>query len=94
MGFEACGRDVSRDSSVSIVTKVRAGRSGFRIPEGLRGLSLMRNAQTGCEVHKASYSIGTGGFSSVGQVACDMRFTTSPLSICHIRRIADAPADV
>jgi len=65
MGYEGCGKDIS---SVGIVTKVRAGRSGFRIPEGLRDLSFLRNVLTGCGAHKASYSIRTGGSSSVGQV--------------------------
>lgn len=68
MGYEAYGRDISRDSSVGIVTKGRAGRSGFRIPEGLIDLSFLLNIQTVCGAHKASYSTGTGGSSSVGQV--------------------------
>ena len=68
MGYEAYERDISRVSSGGIVTKVRAGRSGFRIPERLSDLSFIRNVQTGCGAHKASYSIGTGGSSFVSQV--------------------------
>ena len=68
MSYEAYGGDISRDISVSTETKVRAGRPSFRIPEGLRDLSFLRNVQTGCGAHKTTYSVSTGGFSSVGQV--------------------------
>jgi hypothetical protein len=37
-----------------ILTRLRAGRSGFRIPIGLRALSLLRNLHTDPGPHPAS----------------------------------------
>ena len=35
-------------SSVSVVTRLRAGYSGVRFPAGLRNVSLLRNVNIGC----------------------------------------------
>jgi len=39
--------------------RLQGGRSGFDIPVGARGLSVLQNVQTGCEAHRDSSSIGT-----------------------------------
>jgi hypothetical protein len=49
----------SRGSSVSIVTRLQAGRSGFDSRQG-RVFSLRHRIQTDSGAHPASYSIGTG----------------------------------
>jgi hypothetical protein len=48
--------------SVSIVTGLRAGRSGVRIPAGARDFSVYQNAQTSSGDPPAFISIGTEGF--------------------------------
>jgi hypothetical protein len=47
--------------SASIVTGLRAGRSGVRIPAGARDISFYQNAQTSSGAPPAFVSIGTGG---------------------------------
>jgi hypothetical protein len=42
-----------------IVTRLQAGRSGVRIPAGVRDFSLLQNVQNGSGVHLASYTMGT-----------------------------------
>jgi hypothetical protein len=37
--------------NVAIVTRIMAGRAGFRIPVGTRDTSVFQNAQTGCVQH-------------------------------------------
>ena len=49
-----------RDSSVSIVTSLRAGRSRVRILAGSRGFSIFRNVQNDPVAHPGPYSVGTG----------------------------------
>ena len=49
-----------RYGSVGIVTTVRAGRSGVRVPTRAGGVSLLLSEQTGSESHTASYSLSTG----------------------------------
>ena len=44
---------------VGIAIRLRAGRSGFRVPAGARDLSLFRAFQIGSGVHLVSSSIGT-----------------------------------
>jgi hypothetical protein len=51
----------SRDSVVSIVTKIRAGRCGVRIPAMGRDLPLLQDVQTITGTHPDSYSVGSGG---------------------------------
>ena len=55
--------NASRDSSVIIVTRLRAVqlRNRVRFPEEVRDLCHLRNVQTGSVTHPASYSVGTGG---------------------------------
>jgi hypothetical protein len=48
----------SQSSLVGIVTRLRAGRSGVRIPVEARDFSLLQNVQTGSGAHPASYSVG------------------------------------
>jgi hypothetical protein len=43
-----------------IETKLRAGRTGVRIPAGTRDLSLLQNVYTCSGAHLACYSVGTG----------------------------------
>jgi hypothetical protein len=50
----------SRDSSVSIVTRLWSGQSGVWCPAGARDIWLLENAQTSPGTHPATYSIGTG----------------------------------
>lgn len=49
--------------SVSIVTRLRAGWSGVRIPLLARDFSLLQNAQTGSRAQPVSSSVGTGVLS-------------------------------
>ena len=51
-----------RDSSVGLVTRQRAGRSGDRIPVRAR---FYVTVQTGPGAHPASYTMGTGSFPGV-----------------------------
>jgi hypothetical protein len=52
-----------RDSSVGIVTRLRAGRSDDRVwfPAGAGNFSFRHRVETGFGTHPASYPIGTGG---------------------------------
>jgi len=50
-------------------------------------LSFLRNVLTGCGAHKASYSIRTGGSSSVGQVTLTW---VSPLHIYLFPQLTSA----
>jgi hypothetical protein len=50
----------SRKRAVGTVTRLRAGRSGDRIPAGTENVSLLQIVQKGSKVHPTSYSIGTG----------------------------------
>jgi hypothetical protein len=59
----------SQDSTVTIVTILCAGQTGVRIPARVRDLSVLRNVQTGSGANPASYSVGTGGSSTMGKVA-------------------------
>ena len=54
-------RERQTDSTVSIVTKLRAGRSGVRIPAVTRDISILQNA------HPSSYSVGIGVSFSGGK---------------------------
>ena len=45
--------------SLSTMTRLRAGRSGDRIPVGAKDLSLLQNVQTDGGAHPVSYSMGT-----------------------------------
>jgi hypothetical protein len=51
----------SQDSVVDIVTKIRAGRCGVRIPAMGRDLPLLQDVQTVTATHPAPYSVGSGG---------------------------------
>jgi hypothetical protein len=66
-----------RDSVVIIVTRVRAGRSGVRIPAGTRDFSLLRNVQTGFGAHSPFYSMGTGPGFFPGRKAHEVDNSTS-----------------
>jgi hypothetical protein len=56
----------SRNSSVDVVTRLRAGRSGFRIPAGVRdGSSFKKRPTRLCGAHPASSTVDTGSFSWV-----------------------------
>jgi hypothetical protein len=50
----------NRDSSVGIVARLRTGRFRFRLPVGVRGLSLLHDVQTAGEIHSTSYATGAG----------------------------------
>lgn len=51
-------------SVISIVTRVRAGRSGVRIPAGVRDKTLLQDVRNFSATHKAS-SVSTGGGDKV-----------------------------
>ena len=53
----------SWDSSASIATRLRAGRSGVRIPAEARDFSPLQNVGSGSGAHTASYSLGTSVLS-------------------------------
>jgi hypothetical protein len=50
----------SRHGPVGIVIRLRAGRSGIRIPVLSRICFLLQIVQTDCGAHPALYSMGTG----------------------------------
>jgi hypothetical protein len=60
--FFLCLTNGIRAFSVGIVTRLRAGQSGFRFSTGIGDLSLPYNVPTFCRGHPAPYSVGTGGF--------------------------------
>ena len=70
--FPSCGPG----SSVGIVTELRAGRSGDRIPVG----RVFPSVQTGPEAHPASCTMGTGSFPGVNY-GRDVLLTTHPLLV-------------
>ena len=49
----------SRRSIFSIVSRLRAGRSGVQIPAGARDISLIQNVQANCGAHPLSCSLST-----------------------------------
>ena len=49
----------SRGSTVGVVTRLRAGLSGVRVPIRKTEASPLQNVETGSEAHKNFYSIGT-----------------------------------
>jgi hypothetical protein len=51
----------SGNSVVAIVTKLRAGQCGFRIPAMGREFPLLQDVQTVTATHPVSYSVGSGG---------------------------------
>lgn len=60
----------TRDSSVSIVTRQRAGPSGVRLQTGTRDTTLVRNVHNDTETHSAFCSTGAVGlFFSRSKVA-------------------------
>jgi hypothetical protein len=64
-------RKESRDSSVGVVTRLRAGDrgSGVRFPAGTENFSLHYRVQNGSGAHPASYPMGTEGSFPGGKVA-------------------------
>jgi hypothetical protein len=68
-------------SSVGIATKVRAGRSGDRIPVGARFSAV----QTGPGAHLASCTMGTGSFPGV-KCGWGVLLTTHPLLMPRSRK--------
>jgi hypothetical protein len=53
----------SRGSSVSIVTRLRAGRPGFDSRQEQEYLSLRHRVQTDSKAYPASYPVGSGAIS-------------------------------
>jgi hypothetical protein len=52
---------------VGIVSKLRAGRQGFRFPAGAGNFSFHHRVQTGSGAHPASYSMGMWDFFPGGK---------------------------
>jgi hypothetical protein len=52
-----------RDIVVILMARLRAGRSGVRIPVGARDFSLLQNIEAGFGANLTSYSVGTGVLS-------------------------------
>ena len=46
----------------TVVTRLRAQRSGFRIPSGAKDISLLQSAQNDVGSNSASYVVGTEVF--------------------------------
>jgi hypothetical protein len=72
--FQSAIKWRSRDSVVSTVTRLRAGRSGARIPVRVRDFSLLQNVQTVSGI-QAPIPVGTGGLS-LGWSCQVMKLTT------------------
>jgi hypothetical protein len=62
---------MSRDNSVGIATRLRAGdgSSRVRFPAGAGMFSLHHRLQTGSGTHPASYPVGNRGSIPVGKAA-------------------------
>jgi hypothetical protein len=75
---------VSRHSVVDVVTRLRAGRSGVRIPAGATDFLFLHNVQTIPRAHRASYLVGTGGaFPRVERPGCEADY--SPVSAVVVK---------
>jgi len=62
----------SRDSSVSILTKIRAGKNRHILicfPERERNFSFTQKAQNGCGCQLIFYPVGAGSFSPDSKAA-------------------------
>jgi hypothetical protein len=57
-GFSYCSK--SHDSSVTVVTRLRAGRPGVRILKGIRDFSLLQNIHTYSGTQSAFDSVSVG----------------------------------
>jgi hypothetical protein len=62
---EVCS-SIALYSVVNTETRLRAG---VQFTAGTRNFFLLSNVQTGSEVHQASYSMDTGGYSAGGKAA-------------------------
>jgi len=74
----------SRDSVVGVVTRLRAGRSGVRIPVGPEYFYLLQFVHTGFEAQTVSYSIGTGALSH-RQSGRSAKLTTRLIRVLRLR---------
>jgi hypothetical protein len=64
MLIKLIGSDIGgRASVVFIMTKLRAGQTGVRVPAGAKDFSVPQNVLTGAEVLPASCSFGIGCLS-------------------------------
>ena len=52
-----------------VMIGLRARRSSFRIPAGVRNFYLLQNVRITSDAQLASYSVGTGGYFLGGKVA-------------------------
>lgn len=58
---------------VAVVTRLRAGQSEFRFPEGARDVCLVRILRPGSGAHSASYSVHiVFFFTGVNRPGCDV----------------------
>jgi hypothetical protein len=73
---------------VSIVTESRSGRSGFRIPGGIKDFSLLKNFQTGSGSDAASYSVYTVIFP-VGKKRPGSKFNHSHSFCAQVKNSCD-----
>jgi hypothetical protein len=83
----------SWNSSVSVVTWLRAGRSSFSFHAGARHFSPHQNGLTGCRAHPASYSMVTGVSFRGGCSKRGVKLTIQ-LQVNKRRYIPLRPADV
>lgn len=60
--FSVSYREV--EVTLSVVAKLRTGRSGLPFPVGSRDFSRLQNVQTGSGAHAVSFSVGTEVLSS------------------------------
>jgi hypothetical protein len=73
---------LKRNSSVSVVTSLRAGRFKYwaRFPETTRHISLLHSVRTGSEAHPASYTMDNWDYFFMGQSDRSVK-----LILCRVR---------
>ena len=79
-----------RNSVVSIVPRLWAGRFRVQFPAGARNLSFLQNIQAGCGAHPAFHSVDTRVDMGGGVGSCRAMKLTTRLHPVSILRISGA----
>jgi hypothetical protein len=74
----------SRDSSVSIVTRLRAGRSGVRISAGARNYSILQSVPTDPVAHRVGTGVLTLGYSGWISVGVKKGWSRTSAPLCAL----------